>query len=236
MDLQRVVFGSLTCLAVAATLAGLVKSGRARYCLSFVAYLTALLTCEALTVLWPADFFVAQFYLRKQTLYDVLRTVVALEMAWRVVRSFPGALRTARWSSLVLLVGAIAVIASGPHRSSYAAIFDWQPRVVASTALLFTLTALLVAWYHLPIRAIHRAIMGGFAIYAAFFTTVLSLLQRWGWEIRWLTNAIEGTVLLGVITWWMLTAWARKEEVMPAGDELRASVEKGMPQPEERAA
>jgi len=226
MELQPAVFAILTCLAVAGTLAGLVTTGRARHCLSFVVYLTALLTCETLTVIWQADFYTAEFWMRKQVLYDVLRTVVALEMAWRVVRAFPGALRTARWSALALLVRAIAILATGPHRAPYEVIFTWQPRVVASTAVLFTLTALLVAWYHLPIRAIHRAIMGGFAIYSAFFVTILGLLQRWGWEFRPIINAIESTALLGVTLWWMRTAWARQEEAMPEVEEIRALVEK----------
>jgi hypothetical protein len=101
--------------------------------------------------------------------------------------------------------------------------FTWQPRVVACTALLFTLTALLVAWYRLPIRAIHRAIMGGFAIYLAFFATILGLLQRWGWGILGLANVIEGVALLGVIGWWLRVAWARQEEVMPQIEEIRAA-------------
>jgi hypothetical protein len=226
MELQQAVFASLTCLAVAGTLAGLVKSGRARHCLSFVVYLTVLLTCETLTVVWPADFYVAEFWMRKQAVYDVLRTVVALEMAWRVVRSFPGALRTARWSALALLVGAIAVLATGPHKARYDVIFTWQPRVVACTALLFTLTALLVAWYHLPIRVIHRAVMGGFAIYSAFFATMFGLLKRWGWEMRLVTNAIDSLALLAVILWWMRTAWAREDEAMPEIPQLAPLVEK----------
>jgi hypothetical protein len=92
--------------------------------------------------------------------------------------------------------------------------------------LLFAMTALLVAWYHLPIRAIHRSIMGGFAIYCAFFATILGLLQRWGWEIRLLANAIDSLALLGVALWWLRTAWARQEEVMPEVEEIRALVEK----------
>ena len=223
MEPLRVVFATLTVLGAAGTLAGLVTSGRSRHCLFFVAYLTALMISEALCVLWPAVFFTSEFWMLKQALYDVLRTIVALEMAWRVMQAFPGALRTARWSALALLVGALAVLATSPHRARYDVMFTWQPRVVACTALLFTLTALLVAWYRLPMRAIHRAIMGGFAIYLAFFATILGLLQRWGWGILGLANVIEGVALLGVIGWWLRIAWARQEEVMPQIEEIRAA-------------
>jgi hypothetical protein len=225
MGLQTAAFATVTCLVLAGTLVGLVTTGRARHCLTFVVYLTALVTCETLTIVWPAEFYTAEFWMIKQGLYDVLRTVVALEMAWRVVRAFPGALRIARWSALALLVGALAVLATGPHRARYEILFTWQPRVVACTALLFTLTALLVAWYHLPIRAIHRAIMGGFAIYSAFFVTTLRLLQEWGWDIRWVMNAIQSTALLGVSLWWLRTSWSREEEAMPQVEEIQALVE-----------
>jgi hypothetical protein len=226
MKVQQVVIAVAINLVVAGTLAGLLARARARHCWSFVAYLCAFLTCETLSVAWQGRFYTPEFWMVKQALYDILRTAVALEMAWRVVRSFPGALRTARWLALVLLIGATLVLATGPHRANYSVIFIWQPRVVACTALLFTLTALLVAWYHLPVRAFHRSIMGGFAIYSAFFATLLSLLQRWGWQHRVLMNAINSVVFLAVALWWMRTAWALEEEPMPEMDEIHVLLEK----------
>lgn len=225
MESHQAVIAVAVDLAMAGTLAGLVARGRARHCWSFVAYLCAVLTCDALILTQPRRFYTTEFYIVKQGLYDVLRTAVALEMAWRVVRSFPGALRTARWAALALLVGATAVLASGPHRAGYNVIFAWQPRVVACTAMLFALTALLVAWYHLPVRAFHRSIMGGFAIYSAFFATLLSLLQHWGWGFRVRSNAIQTLVFLAVTLWWLRTSWAREEEPMPVVDEIRGLVE-----------
>ena len=236
MALQQVVLETLINLAVLATLAGLVKRGRAGHCLSFVAYLSALFICETLVVVRQAEFFTPEFWMVKQALYDVLRTLVALEMAWRVMRAFPGALRMARLSALVLLVGATIVLASGPHRARYDVYFTWQPRVVACAAMLFGLTALLVAWYHLPIRAMHRAIMGGFAVYCAFFATLLGLLQRWGWKISPVTNALDSLALLGVALWWARTAWAREEEIMPEVEEIRVRLDPAVAKAAEKAA
>lgn len=215
MPIRQVVLAVAINLVVAGTLAALVKRGRARHCWTFLAYLCAFVGCETLVVLFQDTFYTQEFWMRKQALYDVLKTLIALEMTWHVVRSFPGALRTARWMALTVLIGATAVLATGPHKASYKDIFDWQPRVVACTALVFTLSALLVAWYHLPMRAYHRAIMGGFAIYSAFFATLLRLLERWGWGSLSLLNTMNSLVFLGVTLWWMKTAWPAEEEPMP---------------------
>src|SRR4029453_11449975 len=136
METNQAVIAVAVIVAAAGALAGLVARGRARHCWSFVAYLCALVTCETLFVGWQRRFYTAEFWLAKQALYDILRTAVALEMAWRVVRAFPGALRVARGAALVLLSGSTLVLALGPYRAHYQAIFTWQPRVVACTAML----------------------------------------------------------------------------------------------------
>ena len=70
--------------------------------------------------------------------------------------------------------------------------------------------------------------MGGFAVYSAFFATMLGLLQRWGWEIRLRHERHRGYSP----TWrrdrtgGCAPAWAREEEVMPEVEEIRALVEK----------
>jgi hypothetical protein len=147
-------------------------------------------------------------------------------MTWRVVRSFPGALRVARRSALVLLVGATVALAGAPRKAGLYDIVAWQPRVVACTGLLFTMTALLVAWYHLPIRRLHRVIMGGFAIYSVFFASVLSLMTRSGFDHRVPLNLIDALAYLGVCIAWLAASWSRHEEVMPEIAPIRTLAER----------
>lgn len=204
-------------LAALAVIAGLVVRGRVRQCWSFVAYLCSVATCGAFYI--QDAYFTKDFWMTRQIIFDVLKTAVALEIAWQVVRAFPGALRTARAFALLLLVGSTILLGAGlSDSSSYLTVVGtWQPRVVACTALLFTLTALLVAWYHLPIRRLHRAIMGGFTVYLAFFATVLSILQRSFHSdvARFWWARLDTLVYLALVVYWARAAWARAEEPMP---------------------
>lgn len=221
MDPRQAVITLAVILAALLALAGLAVRGRMKEGWSFVAYLLAVIGCDSLGVFWQSRFYTGEFWMARQAVFDILKTAVALEMAWRVVRAFPGALRTARLGALVLLAGSTAVLAAGHHTARYAIVYTWQPRVVACTAMLFTLTALLVAWYHLPIRRLHRAIMGSFAVYLAFFVTLLSMLKRTGWESRETLGLIDALVYLGVLVYWARVAWSRVEEPMFTPEALK---------------
>jgi hypothetical protein len=234
MLLHEVIVGLVVDAVVAASLVGLVARGRARQCWSFVAYLCGILTCDLLVTIWPARYYTREFWAAKLALYAVLRTAVALEMTWRIVRAFPGAMRTARVWALLLLVGGIVMLTGEHRRSSEMDLVAWQPGLVAFTALLFTLTALLVAWYHLPARRIHRSILGGFAVYSAFATTVLSLLARY--DLRVSLNLVDAAAYMGVCIWWARAAWAREDEVMPHVEEIRETQASDSPNAVERAA
>lgn len=221
MQTHEIVVALAVDAVVAAALAGLVVRGRARQCWSFVAYLCGILICDILCLAWPGRYYTVDFWAAKLALYAVLRMAVALEMTWRVVRSFPGALRTARLWALLLLVGSVVMLTGAHERTSDTDLLAWQPGLVAFTALLFTLTALLVAWYHLPIRRLHRSILGGFAVYSVFATTVLSLLSRYAADLRTHLNLVDVIAYLGVCAWWARACWTREEEAMPQIEAIR---------------
>jgi hypothetical protein len=203
-------------LATLVTLAGLIVRRRMSQCWSFVAYLCSVAGLGCFYI--QGRFYTLDFWMMRQFVFDVLKTVVALELAWRVVRAFPGALRMARIYALLMLAGIMLLLARYPHSVTYdRVLFTWQPRVVACTAMLFTLTALLVAWYHLPIRRLHRAIMGGFTVYLAFFATVLGIVQRNAHSdlARFWYGRLDTFAYLALLLYWARAAWARVEEPMP---------------------
>jgi hypothetical protein len=195
-------------VALVATLAGLVYRRRMHLCWAFVLYVLIVLGCETAVALWPSRFYTHDFWMVKQAFYDAAKVAVALELAYRVVRAFPGAMRTARVSALALLGVSTAVIVAGPWAAGYQAMGEWQPRMVLGVVSLFTLTALVVLWYNLPVRSWHRALLMGFSAYLLVFTVLLNVLRTHGWAMLGWLSLLDGFAYLGLTTWWAVAAWA----------------------------
>jgi hypothetical protein len=209
---QAVIAHAVKVALLATLLAILVRRLWPR-CWSFPAYLIAILVGNSLVSLWPGRFYTHEFWVLKQAAYDVLKLAVALELAWRTVRTFPGAAAATRASALVLLPLSLAVILSGEDRGSYRTLFLWQPQVVAATVWIFTFTALLVAWYRLPIGWWHRAILLGFTPYLFVFVTWMSILKKleisnrfWAWA-----GMVDSVAYLALMCWWAIAAWRRHQ-------------------------
>jgi hypothetical protein len=201
--------------ALVAMLAGLFAKRRLQQCLSFGVYAGVVVGCELLVILFSDRFYTVQFWMAKQALYDVLKVAVALELAYRVVRAFPGATRTVRVWVLALLVTSTAVITSGPWAGGHSTVAEWQPRVVFGVVSLFTLTALVVLWYNLPVRSWHRALLMGFSAYLLVWTVVLNVLRTQGWQVVSWLSLLDGVAYLALTIWWAFMAWAPEPE--PSG-------------------
>src|SRR4029453_1318140 len=104
MDYEKVLF-FLTLPLIALTMAGIMKRGRLRLCRMFLLFLVVVVLTDMLPVFWPEKFwnppYGQAYYFLRESLHNVLRFAVALEIAYFAFRSFPGARSTAR--SLLLL-------------------------------------------------------------------------------------------------------------------------------------
>jgi hypothetical protein len=196
-------------LALVALLAGMVWRLRVRQCLAFGAYVIAALLGNTLVWLWPSRFFTPEFWVAKQAVYDILKAAVALELAWRAFRAFPGALRTARLVLLAVLGLSTASLAAVPIRSTYAVVWEWQPAVATAALWLLTATALMVVWYQVPLSGWHRGIMLGLAVYLLVFVTLLGLLKSRGWGLGTFVATAEATAYLALVAFWAWGAWRR---------------------------
>jgi hypothetical protein len=216
-DLQ-VALSHAVKLALIAVLAGLVARGRARLCWSFAVYLVAILVGNSLASLWPSRFYTPQFWVLKQAVYDALKVAVALELAWRALEAFPGALRTARRAILVLLAASTLALAAFTPPSSYATLWDWQPGTVTAALWLLTATALLVVWYQVPLHDWQRAIMLGLAPYLLVFVFVLDLLRRHGWpSLHATAGVLDSLAYFCLVVFWAWAVWRRDPSPAPAG-------------------
>lgn len=195
-------------VVMVALLAGMVWRGRLGQCWAFSVYIAAALLGNALASFWPAQFFTPSFWMLKQTIYDLLKMAIALELAYRTFAAFPGAWRTARLILLVVLATSTVTLAFlTPHRS-YETVWDWQPGFLTAAVWLLTATALIVTWYRLPIGAWPRVIMLGLAPYLLTFATILRLIQRRGGTIEWV-GLLDSFAWLALMGFWVYTAWGR---------------------------
>jgi hypothetical protein len=196
-------------IALLALLAGVVIRRRVRLCWMFPAYLTAILLGNTLGSFWPDQFLTPAFWVVKQATYDVFKTLLAVELAWRAFAVFPGAMRTARIVLFAVLASSTVALALLTPPSSYATVWNWQPVVATAALWLLTATALLVVWYQVPVQDWQRAIMLGLAPYLLMFVTLLGMLRRHGWDLREYIGLADQVAYLGLILFWVYAAWRR---------------------------
>ncbi len=228
---QVAIFWTVQALTLI-VLTGLFWRRRYRVCPSFVAYLLVVLIGDLLQALGPRQptpgawlftllgkrgFYSRSWWLLKELAIHLVRFAVALELAYRTFRSFPGARSTARGVLLVLvsviLVSVIAVTpqvsATDPDDHVTQIIGRLQPRVLNGTVWLLTGMATLILWYRLPVDRFHKAILTGLVPYLLVFTTGLNAIESYGWStsiVAW-RNVVDPLAYLLLLTYWAWAAW-----------------------------
>jgi len=190
------------------TLAAVFHRRRSTECWSYVAYLMALVSWGFCLAVWPGRFYRLEWWMAKQSVLDVLKVCVALELAYRAVRAFPGARARMQVAMLVVLVVSAAIIAGGPSQRAFDTVWQWQPQILTATIWLFGVTALCVVFYHLPVTDWHRVLVLVFTAKLFLTTTLLNLLGHFGWSARPWYNVIDGTVDVAVA--WTLAYFAAR--------------------------
>lgn len=202
--------GVLVELILVALIGGLVVRHRYSACYSFSVYLIAVLVPEALISAWPARFHRWDFWLMKETVHNLLKFAIALELALRTFQAFPGARATARSVVLLVVLLALAGILAGPVQP--AADFSdlasrLHPRILNGTIWLFTAIAAVILWYRLPVDAFHKAILIGFIPYLLVFTVAMNALDAIGWHLQTIASYAETLAYLLLLGYWTHAAW-----------------------------
>lgn len=213
---------------LAFALAGLIARRRYRVWLFLALFLTVTLASTVMMLAWPERFYTSVFWQAKETALNLIRFAMALELAWRTFRAFPGALATVRWALLfVLAVTFLAVVAvSGPGTNYESFLAELHPRVLNGSIWLFTAIAGLILWYRLPVNAFHKAVLLSYVPYLLVFTVTMNVLGSLGgehWERGWAVLYGNQVAYLALMAYWARAAW-RRVEVPTRPPELQTSV------------
>jgi hypothetical protein len=200
--------------AMAVVLAGIVARHRYRVWWFFSLFLAVSLACTVMMLVWPRQFFTHDFWQGKENVLNLLRFGMALELAYRTFRAFPGALATLRWALLLVLVTTLAaVIAVSGAGTDQSFIGDLQPRVLNGSIWLFTAIAALILWYRLPVEAFHKAVLLSYVPFLLVFTVSMNAwaaLAAWttaGWQKAWYITYAYQCAYLALMVHWSYAAW-----------------------------
>jgi len=206
------------------TAAGLVVRGRWRLSRVFTVYVPVVCACEMAVAFSPSRFFVPEFWLAKQAIYDVLKLGIALELAWKTFGVFPGARATSRCFALVIVSLTTFALIAAPADGANGDLFllasgQLHPRVLNGTIWLMSATLILAQWYRVPLHPFHAAILASFASYLALFGALLQMEGLHGWTAQRYLNALDPPAYLVLVCWWLYIAWRPEAATAAAYDE-----------------
>jgi hypothetical protein len=205
--------GHASTVALAVVVAGVFARGRYRVWTLFAVFLAATLVSSVMMGVWPSRFYRPAFWQAKEIALNLLRFGMALELAYRTFRAFPGALATLRWT-LLLVLGAtfVAVVAiSGDRSDFHSFVTDFQPRVLNGSIWLFTAIAALILWYRLPVDPFRKAVLVGYVPFLLVFTVTMNVLGSLGWERGRFVTYLYQLAYLALMIHWARAAWRRVE-------------------------
>jgi hypothetical protein len=195
---------------LAACLTGLWVRRRLGLCVSFTLYLGAVLVSDTLVLLRPAEFHSWDFWVIKESVHNLLKFGIALELTVRTFRAFPAARKTA--AGLVLGVLVLTWLSVGPRPRLQAGrplelALNLQPYVLAGTLWLFIAISALILWYRLPVGPLHKALLLGFVPYLLIFTVAINLLRAYGGEVRRMAGYAKSVAYMALLAYWAWSAW-----------------------------
>lgn len=211
-------------LALAMAVVGIFVRKRQSECWMLPVNLGVVLVGDVALALFPETFFQWKVFVIQQWIYNLCTFGVALELARRAFKAFPGAAATARVIFLaILVVTALSIFAATPSGAargtsfSVAAVLALQPRLINATIWLFVATSRLVMFFNIPVSDWHRSVSLGFSIYLVIAVTLMNLLKTFGFDIRSFVNFFDGSAYLALCSWFALRAWQPEEarEVIP---------------------
>lgn len=202
------VIGLASTLLLLTTLAGLVVRGHWRAWYSYALYL-ALLPFFTLLYLLDERFYAKNVWMVQETLVNAVRFAMALELAGRTFRAFPGARSTLNMVVTVIVATTLglALPSYDPEHDYVNFVVNLQPRLLSGSVWLFTAIAALILWYRLPVLPFRKAVLLSYLPYLIVCTAFLNLLREYGWDRSQILQYGNQVVYLALGAFWVRTAW-----------------------------
>lgn len=217
---HRIACG-LTVVLLTALIYGVCKHRLHRVCRWLTPYLGAVLVGDLALLLWADRLYFWWFWITKETVFGILKLVLAIDLGATIFAAFPGAAATVRHASLgaLLLICALLVTAPSTGAELPDLAMELHPRLANGTAFLLLGVWLLALWYHVPTHRFHRAILAGLSSYLLAFTVVVKFLVTQGWQLKYLAGYGDTVGYLAMLGYWTWEAW-RPEPAPAASPEL----------------
>jgi len=200
-------------IGLAIVIFGVLRRGLHRRCWSFLVYLLAVLifssvemAAQMLDGIAALEWFRSwNFWHVEQTVFEVVKLALAVELGIRVVAAFPGTWRLARalLGAALLTTTAAVMLGAAPQ----------HPLVATGTIWLFAAVSLVVVLFNLPLHAWDRALLAGFVPYLFVFSTLTSIFTRRGYELAETLGSVDQVAYLVLIGWWAYAAWRTEEAI-----------------------
>jgi hypothetical protein len=200
-------------IGLAIVILGVIRRGLHRRCWSFLVYLLAVLIFSSVEMAammlddvagleWFRSW---RFWHIEQTVFEVVKLALAIELGIRVVAAFPGTWRLARvlLGAALLTTTAAVMLGAAPQ----------HPLMATGTIWLFAAVSLVVVLFNLPLHAWYRAILGGFVPYLFVFSTLTSIFTRRGYELAETLGSVDQMAYLVLVGWLAYAAWRAEENV-----------------------
>jgi hypothetical protein len=188
---------------------GLFRSGRARECLAFTAYINLATTFGFGIVAFPA-WYTPEVFVVKQGIYDTLILGMAIELSIKVFGAFRGVAQTIRAQlAAAVIVSTALVFLSTPEDASYSNLARYQPAISTAGIWCLAFVGLLIVWYQIPVPSFSRAIILGYVPYLLVFVVCVDLIGRLGWGAIEGINTANAVAYDAVAAYWVHAAWRK---------------------------
>jgi hypothetical protein len=204
---EQVFVANLVAILLAATLVGVVATGRIWLCRSFGLYLALTLATNRMVTWWPEHFYTHGFWAAKELLQALLVVAVAVELALVGFSAFPRVRRIAVLAVVTVSTLATIGIGAGPMGDYRAWVGSVVARAAVGAVWSMALVVLVAYRYGLPLASWHRMLAMGFVLNHGVYALLLGAVGYFGWSAYGYLSALDPAAYAASVGLWTFGSW-----------------------------